>query len=77
MSEKRTPEEIRISIAAGRVELGSSLVRLRGEVTALTDWRSQLRQNTRTVHITATAVGFVVAGGVGALGAALFGRGRR
>ena len=35
----RTPEEIRASIEANRVELAHSLVRLRGEVAEITDWR--------------------------------------
>ena len=42
---QRTPEEIRASIEKNRVELGTSLEKLRGEVVQLTDWRSQLRRN--------------------------------
>lgn len=72
----RSPEEIRASIEENRHELGHSLDRLRQEVTALTDWRAQLRQHQREVMIGAAVAGFVVGGGIAALGALAFG-GRR
>jgi prefoldin subunit 5 len=77
MPAKRTPDEIRASIEQNRQELGSSLVRLRDEVTELTDWRGQVRRNQQNLQIAAAAAGFVIAGGIGGLGSALFGRGRR
>jgi hypothetical protein len=73
----RTPEEIRESIEHNREELGASLARLRGEVVRLTDWRSQLRRHNQQATIAAGVAGFVVGGGIAALGALTFGRGRR
>jgi uncharacterized membrane protein len=74
---KRTPEEIRASIEQSRQELGTSLVRLRDEVTVLTDWRGQVRRNQQNLQVAAAAAGFVIAGGIGGLGSALFGRRKR
>jgi len=74
---KRTPDEIRASIEQNRQELGTSLVRLRDEVTELTDWRGQVRRNQQNLQVAAAAAGFVIAGGIGGLGSALFGRKRR
>jgi len=76
-SAKRTPEEIRASIEQSRLELGTSLVHLRDEVTELTDWRGQVRRNQQNLQIAAAAAGFVIAGGLGGLGGALFGRRKR
>jgi Protein of unknown function (DUF3618) len=73
----RTPEEIRASIEQNRYELGSSVEKLRAEVVSLTDWRAQLRSHQRQVTIGAAAAGFVLGGGVAALGALTFGRRRR
>jgi len=64
----RTPDEIRASIEVNRQELGSSLEKLRGEVVRLTDWRSQLRLHERQALIGAGVAGFVLGGGVAALG---------
>jgi len=72
----RTPEEIRASIEQNRQELGTSLVKLRGEVTELTDWRAQVKRNRERLTVAAAATGFVVAGGIGGIGSVLFG-GRR
>jgi hypothetical protein len=69
----RTPEEIRASIELNRQELGQSLERLRGEVTRLTDWRSQLRNHQREAIIAAAVVGFVLGGGLAAVGGLLGG----
>ncbi|MDE3133488.1 MAG: DUF3618 domain-containing protein [Acidobacteriota bacterium] len=71
----RTPDEIRASIEQNRQELGTSLVRLRDEVTVLTDWRAQVRRNEKNLQIAAAAAGFVIAGGIGGSFNALFGRG--
>jgi hypothetical protein len=73
----RSPEQIRASIEHNRQELGSSLELLRAEVTALTDWRRQLREHRREALIGAAVAGFVIGGGIAGLGGVLFGRRRR
>jgi hypothetical protein len=73
----RSPEEIRASIEQNRQELGVSLGRLRREVGYLTDWRGQIRQHQREVLIGAGVAGFVLGGGIAALGALAFGGRRR
>jgi Protein of unknown function (DUF3618) len=73
----RSPEEIRASIEENRAELGTSLEKLRGEVVRLTDWRGQLRQHQQQAMIGAAVAGFVLGGGVAALGALTIGRRRR
>jgi hypothetical protein len=73
----RTPDQIRASIEQNRQQLGTSLEKLRGEVAELTDWRSQLRQHQPAIMIGAGVAGFVLAGGVAALGSLAFGRRRR
>jgi hypothetical protein len=73
----RTPEEIRASIEQNRQELGTSLVRLRDEVSELTNWRGQLRRNEKNLQIAAAAAGFVIAGGIGGTFSTLFGRKKR
>ncbi len=70
----RTPEEIRASIEQNREQLGHSLQRLRGEVVRVTDWRSQIRAHQQQVLIAAAVAGFVLGGGIAALGG-LFSRG--
>ena len=61
----RTPAEIRASIEQNREELGTSLIRLRDEVSHLTDWRGQVRRNRDQLTVAAAAAGFVLAGGLG------------
>lgn len=73
----RTPEQIRASIEENREELGMSLIRLRDEVTALTDWRAQVRRNEKSLQMAAAAAGFVLAGGIGGTFGVLFGGRRR
>ncbi len=73
----RTPEEIRASIEANRQQLGSAVEKLRVEVVRLTDWRSQLRQYEQQVVIGAGVAGFVLGGGIAAIGALTFGRRKR
>jgi hypothetical protein len=70
----RSPDEIRASIEQNREELGASLERLRGEVVRLADWRSQLRRHQQQAVIAAGVAGFVVGGGIAAIGALTFGR---
>lgn len=67
----RTPEEIRSSIEANRVELGRSVARLRGEVAELTDWRGHIARHRTKVLIAAAVAGFVLGGGLAAIGGAL------
>ena len=72
----RTPEEIRASIEQNRVQLGTSVEKLRTEVARATDWRAQLRANEPKVLIGAAAVGFLLGGGIAGLGGLVFGRRR-
>jgi hypothetical protein len=64
MAATRTPEEVRASIEANRTALAHSLQNLRGEVTQLTDWRSQLAAHRKQVVIGAAVAGFVIGGGI-------------
>jgi Protein of unknown function (DUF3618) len=64
----RSPDEIRASIEQNRQELGTSLEKLRGEVVRITDWRAQLRRHGTQVLIGAGVAGFILGGGVAALG---------
>jgi hypothetical protein len=73
----RSPEEIRSSMERNRQELGTAVEQLRVEVVRLTDWRSQLRQYEKPVLIGAGVAGFVLAGGIAAIGALTFGRRQR
>jgi hypothetical protein len=73
----RSPEEIRNSMERNRKELGTAVEHLRVEVVKLTDWRSQLRQYEPQVLIGAGVAGFVLGGGLAAIGALTFGRRRR
>ena len=74
MGAARSPEEIRQSIEANRVQLGEAVERLRAEVTELTDWRKKLIANRKNVLIGAAVAGFVLGGGIAAVGG-LFSRG--
>ncbi len=73
----RTPEEIRNSMDRNRKELGTAVEHLRVEVVKLTDWRSQLRPYEKQVMIGAGVAGFVLGGGIAAIGALTFGRRKR
>ncbi len=73
----RSPQEIRSSMERNREELGTAVERLRVEVVKLTDWRSQLRQYEPQVLIGAGVAGFVLGGGLAAIGALTFGRRKR
>ena len=65
---QRSSHEIRASIEANRMELERSLGHLRAEVAEATDWRKQLVRNKRNVIIAAAVTGFVVGGGIAAVG---------
>jgi hypothetical protein len=77
MSPERSPEEIRQSIEANRAELAVSMERLRGEVAEVTDWRKQLREHQQEVLIGAAVAGFVIGGGIAAIGGLLRRKKRR
>lgn len=67
----RTPDEIRASIELNRRELGTSMERLRSEVAVLTDWRRQLVVHQKNVVVGAAVAGFVIGGGIAAIGGLL------
>jgi hypothetical protein len=71
---ERSPAEIRASIEANRAELGVSIEKLRGEVAQLTDWRRHLRRHRSAALVGAAVAGFVVGGGMAALGGLVLGR---
>lgn len=73
----RSPEEIRQSIEDNRQELGLAVERLRTEVAEIADWRKQLREHQSQVIVGAAVAGFVIGGGIAALGGLVFGRRRK
>jgi hypothetical protein len=73
----RSAEEIRASIEQNRQELGTSLEKLRTEVVRITDWRGQLRRHPTQVVVGAAVAGFIVGGGIAALGTLASGGRRR
>lgn len=73
---QRSAHEIRASIENNRAELAVSVNRFRGEIERATDWRSHLERHKREVVIGAAVAGFVLAGGVAAMGG-VFRRRRR
>jgi hypothetical protein len=68
VASARSPEEIRRSIEENRQELAVSLGRLRGELAEATDWRKQFAAHQKQVLIGAAVAGFVVGGGLAAMG---------
>lgn len=64
----RTPEQIRASIEQNRKELAVSIGTLKTEVAEVTDWRKQLAANQKNVMIGAAVAGFVLSGGIAAVG---------
>jgi Protein of unknown function (DUF3618) len=71
MAATRSPEEIRRSIEANRAELGVAVERLRREVAVVTDWRGQLNAHSKQVRVGAAVAGFVLGGGLAAVGGLL------
>jgi hypothetical protein len=65
---ERSAEEIRRSIEANRAELGLAVERVRAEVAELADWRKQINKRRKQLLIGAAVAGFVLGGGVAALG---------
>ncbi len=51
--------------------------RLRGEVAEVTDWRKQIRDHQQEVLIGAAVAGFVIGGGIAAIGGLLRRKKRR
>lgn len=76
MSVTRSPEEIRRSIESNRAELGLAVQRLKAEIEVATDWRRTLRENQQTALVGAAVAGFVLGGGIAAVGGMLFRRRR-
>lgn len=72
----RTPDEIRAAIEQNRKELAVSIGTLKTEVAEATDWRKQLAANEKNAMIGAAVAGFVLTGGIAAIGG-LFRRKRR
>ena len=64
----RTPEEIRASIENNRKDLAVSIGTLKTEVAEVTDWRKHLEANQQNIMIGAAVAGFVLTGGLGAIG---------
>jgi hypothetical protein len=58
----RTSAQIRADIERQRDELSHSVEALRGRVTELTDWRSQVREHRRELVVGAAVVGFAIGG---------------
>lgn len=58
----RSAAEIRRDIEAQREQLGQSVEALRGKVTQLTDWRSQVREHRRELVAGAAVTGFLIGG---------------
>ena len=76
MAAPRSPEQIRASIEDNRRELGLAIERLQVEVAELTDWRKKIAQNQKQILIGAAVTGFLLGGGIAAVGG-LFRRRRR
>jgi hypothetical protein len=64
MQPNRSPEQIRASIEANRLELARSLENLRGEIQVASDWRRQIQQHQKQVLIGAAVAGFILGGGI-------------
>jgi hypothetical protein len=73
-AQQRSPAEIKDSIERNRRELAVSIRTLQGEIAKVTDWRSQLRTHRKQALIGAVVAGFVIGGGIAAVGG-LFRRG--
>jgi hypothetical protein len=68
MGGVRSAEEIRQSIELNRAQLGLSVERLRAEINEATDWRKQLLVRRKNLVIGAAVAGFVLGGGIAAVG---------
>jgi hypothetical protein len=68
MPQERTSAEIRASIEETRRELSFSVNDLQSKVKEMTDWRAKLAQNQKKAVIGAAVAGFVIGGGIAAIG---------
>jgi hypothetical protein len=68
MPQPRTSQEIRASIEETRRELSYSVNDLQTKVKELTNWRAKLAQNQQKAIIGAAVAGFVIGGGIAAIG---------
>jgi hypothetical protein len=57
---QRSPAEIRSSIESNRMELATSVERLRAEVTRVTDWRGHVERHRPELMIGAAVVGLLI-----------------
>jgi hypothetical protein len=57
---QRSPEEIRNSIEANRMELAVSVEKLRGEVVRITDWRAHVERHRSELMVAGAVVGLFV-----------------
>jgi len=64
----RSSAEIRASIEETRRELSYSVNDLQSKVKQLTNWRAKLARNQQKAIIGAAVAGFVVGGGIAAVG---------
>jgi hypothetical protein len=64
----RTPEEIRAAIEQNRKDLAVSIGTLKAEVAEATDWRKHLVAHQQNAMIGAAVAGFVLTGGLAAVG---------
>jgi heterodisulfide reductase subunit A-like polyferredoxin len=61
---QRSPEQIRASIEANRMELERSIGTLRSELVEAANWRKHLERHKKQVMIGAAVTGFVIGGGI-------------
>ena len=73
---ERTPEQIRLDIAAERERLESSVEDLRAAIGAATDVKGKLQSQLPVVAAAALGAGFFFGGGIGATMRLLARRGR-
>jgi dienelactone hydrolase len=66
--QQRSSAEIRASIEETRRELSYSVNDLQSKVKELTNWRAKLAKNQQTAIIGAAVAGFVIGGGIAAIG---------
>jgi tetrahydromethanopterin S-methyltransferase subunit B len=68
---ERSSAEIRASIEETRRELSYSVNDLQSKVKELTNWRARLAENQQAAIIGAAVAGFVIGGGIAAVGGLL------